>query len=58
MSKDLMIEISRGAGADYLSDKAVQTFPLTPERKQEYLNTPGINDRLTMLVSDMEKENE
>ncbi|WP_435577202.1 endopeptidase La, partial [Ileibacterium valens] len=44
------------AGADYLSDKAVQTFPLTPERKQEYLNTPGINDRLTMLVSDMEKE--
>ncbi len=56
MSKDLMIEISRGAGADYLSDKAVQTFPLTPERKQEYLNTPGINDRLTMLVSDMEKE--
>lgn len=56
MSKDLMIEISRGAGADFLSDKAVQTFPLSPERKQEYLNTSGINDRLTMLISDMEKE--
>lgn len=56
MSKELMIELSKGVGADLLSDKAVQAFPLPTERKQEYLETFGINDRLTMLVQDMEKE--
>ena len=47
---------SKGIGADVLSDKAVQTFPLLTERKQEYLETLGINDRLEMLLADMEKE--
>ena len=56
MSKELMMELSRGVGADVLSDKAVQSFPLATERKQEYLETPGINDRLVMLLQDMEKE--
>ncbi|WP_305179111.1 endopeptidase La [Faecalibaculum rodentium] len=56
MSKELMMELSRGVGADVLSDKAVQGFPLATERKQEYLETPGINDRLVMLLQDMEKE--
>lgn len=56
MSKDLLIEISKGTSPDRLVDKAVQTFPLPASRKQEYLETPGINDRLTMLISDMEKE--
>jgi ATP-dependent Lon protease len=56
MSKELMIELSKGVGADLLSDKAVQAFPLPTERKQEYLETLGINDRLTMLLQDMEKE--
>lgn len=56
MSKDLLIEISRGSSPDFLTDKAVQTLPIPPARKQEYLETVGINDRLTMLLSDMEKE--
>lgn len=56
MSKELMMELSRGVGADMLSDKAVNAFPLPTERKQEYLETPGINDRLIMLLQDMEKE--
>ncbi|WP_304973426.1 endopeptidase La [Faecalibaculum rodentium] len=56
MSKELMMELSRGVGEDVLSDKAVQGFPLATERKQEYLETPGINDRLVMLLQDMEKE--
>ena len=56
LSKELMIELSKGIGADVLSDKAVQTFPLLTERKQEYLETLGINDRLEMLLADMEKE--
>lgn len=56
VSKDLMIELSRGVGADALSDKAVAAFPLTVERKQQYLETTGINDRLVMLLQDFEKE--
>ncbi len=56
MSKELMLELSKGVGADVLSDKAVQTFPLATERKQEYLETMGVNDRLVMLLQDMEKE--
>ena len=54
LSKELMIELSKGIGADVLSDKAVQTFPLLTERKQEYLETLGINDRLEMLLADMQ----
>ena len=56
VSKDLMIELSKGVGADALSDKAAAAFPLTTERKQQYLETPGIKDRLIMLLQDFEKE--
>lgn len=56
LSKDLVLELSKGIGADQLSDKAVQAFPISTERKQKYLETLGINDRLEMLLADMEKE--
>lgn len=56
MSKELMLDLSRGMMADTLTDKAVQTFPLSLERKQQYLETRGINDRLMMLLEDIEKE--
>ena len=56
LPKELMLELSKGIGADVLSDKAIQAFPLTLERKQKYLETLGINDRLEMLLQDMEKE--
>ena len=55
LSKELIIELSKGIGADLLSDRAVQAFPLSTERKQKYLETLGINDRLEMLLADMEK---
>ena len=57
-SKDLIIELSKGVGADQLSDKAIQAFPLSTQRKQEYLETVGVNDRLEMLLADIEKEKE
>ena len=56
LSKDLMMELSKGMGADALSDRAVQAFPISIERKQQYLETLGVNDRLEMLLQDMEKE--
>lgn len=55
-SKELMLELSKGMGAQALTDKAIQAFPLTVERKQKYLETLGINDRLEMLLQDIEKE--
>lgn len=58
MAKELLLDLSKGLGAAALADKAAQSFPLTIERKQEYLETPGINDRLTMLLTDMAREKE
>lgn len=56
LPKDVLLELSKGIGADVLSDKAIQAFPLSLERKQKYLETLGVNDRLEMLLADMEKE--
>ena len=56
MSKEIAQDLARGLSAEQLVDKAVQSFPLSAERKQEYLETAGINDRLEMLLTDMEKE--
>ena len=56
LSKDLIMEFSQGIGPDMLSDKAVITLPLSTDRKQKYLETLGINDRLEMLLADIEKE--
>ena len=58
LPKDVVMELSRGIGADQLSDKSVAVLPLALERKQTYLETLGINDRLEMLIQDLEKEKE
>lgn len=58
LPKDVIMELSRGIGADQLSDKSVAVLPLDLERKQTYLETLGINDRLEMLIQDLEKEKE
>ena len=56
MSKDMMIELSKGVGPEGLSDKAVTALPISLDRKQAYLETLGANDRLEMLLADIEKE--
>ena len=56
MSKDMMIELSKGVGPEGLSDKAVTALPNSLDRKQAYLETLGANDRLEMLLADIEKE--
>ena len=58
LPKDVIMELSRGIGADQLSDKSVAVLPLALERKQTYLETLDINDRLEMLIQDLEKEKE
>ena len=56
MSKDMMIELSKGVGPEGLSDKAVTALSISLDRKQAYLETLGANDRLEMLLADIEKE--
>lgn len=56
LPKDLVLELSKGIGADLLSDKIVAILPLDLKRKQKYLEVLGINDRLEMLLQDLEKE--
>lgn len=56
VTKEIVMEISKGMGGEFLSDKAVQGLPLDIERKQKYLETLGVNDRLMMLLQDMAKE--
>lgn len=56
VTKEIVMEISKGMGGEFLSDKAVQGLPLDIERKQQYLETLGVNDRLMMLLQDMAKE--
>ncbi len=56
LPKDLMMELSKGIGAEQLSDKIVAILPLDLTRKQSYLEVLGINDRLEMLLQDLEKE--
>ena len=56
MSKELMMDLNKGITPDVMTDKAVQLFPFSIERKQQYLETVGINDRLMMLLEDIEKE--
>ena len=56
VTKEIIMEISKGMGGEFLSDKAVQGLPLDTARKQQYLETLGINDRLMMLLQDMAKE--
>ena len=56
LPKDLVMELSKGIGAEQLSDKIVAILPLDLTRKQRYLEVLGINDRLEMLLQDLEKE--
>ena len=56
LTKELMLDLTKGIGASQLSDKSIQLFPLSLERKQQYIETFGINDRLVMLLQDIENE--
>ncbi len=54
--KEMLLDLSRDLDASLISDKAVQALAITTERKQKYLETLGVNDRLMMLLADLEKE--
>lgn len=48
--------LNRGYTAAAFTDVVAENLPLTIERKQEYLETLSINERLLMLVKDLHSE--
>lgn len=56
--KEMINELSKGVSALQLSDQVAQLFPFSVEKRQELLETLGINDRLFMILQEIESEKE
>lgn len=54
--KEMINELAKGVSAPQLSDQIAQLFPLPLEKKQELLETFGVNDRLVLILQEMESE--
>lgn len=54
--KEMINELAKGVSAPMLSDQISQLFPFTLEKRQELLETLGINDRLYLILSEIESE--
>ncbi|MEG0507446.1 MAG: endopeptidase La [Longicatena sp.] len=56
--KEMIAELAKGVSAPQLADQIAQLFPFTLERRQELLETLGINDRLFLILQEIESEKE
>lgn len=56
--KEMINELAKGVSASQLADQISQLFPFTLERRQELLETLGINDRLFLILQEIESEKE
>ena len=56
MPKEMITELARGVSAQQLSDQIAQMFPFSLEKRQEFLETLGINDRLTLVLQAIQTE--
>ena len=56
MPKEMITELARGVSAQQLSDQIAQMFPFSLEKRQEFLETLGINDRLTLVLQEIQNE--
>lgn len=56
--KEMIHELSKGVSAQYISDQISQIFPFSVERRQKLLETIDINERLLMILQEMESEKE
>lgn len=54
--KDAISKLAQGVSAPALADQIAQIFPFSVEIKQELLETLGVNDRLLLILQEMEKE--
>ena len=51
-------ELAKGVSAPVLSDQIAQLFPFTLEKRQELLETLGVNERLYLILQEIESEKE
>lgn len=56
--KEMINELAKGVSAPVLSDQISQLFPFTLEKRQELLETRGVNDRLYLILQEIESEKE
>lgn len=56
--KEMINELAKGVSAQQLSDQISQLFPFTLERRQELLETLEINERLLLILQEIESEKE
>lgn len=56
--KEMINELAKGVSAPQLADQISQLFPFTLEKRQELLETLGVNDRLYLILQEIESEKE
>ena len=53
---EIIAQLTKGVSAPTLSDQFAQYFPLPLEKKQLLLETLNVNERLMMIIQEMEQE--
>ena len=56
--KDMVNNLAKRASAAQMTNMIGQLFPFTLERKQELLETLEINERLLIILQELESEKE
>ena len=56
--KEMINELAKGVSAPVLSDQIAQLFPFMLEKRQELLETLGVNERLYLILQEIESEKE
>lgn len=56
--KEMINELAKGVSAVQLSDQVAQLFPFSLEKREELLETLGVNDRLLIILREIENEKE
>lgn len=56
--KEMISELAKGISAPQLSDQISQLFPFPLERRQQLLETLDVNERLIMILQEIESEKE
>lgn len=56
LPKEAITKLAEGISAPQLADQIAQIYPFSVETKQNLLETLGVNDRLMLILEEMEKE--
>lgn len=56
--KEMINELAKGVSAPQLANQIAQIFPFSIEKRQQILETIGVNDRLLLILQEIESEKE